>query len=409
MSKTGWIQTKHKTLTSGKISTYYIGRIQFPGEPKERTKSFPRLGRIDKPGTAEHWLHQQRQELASRQTVHPTQREWTVGEWADHWLETCSGKEKGSIDAYQTVVNLDIKGSWLGDQDIRVVDRAMMGRWVKDLTTNRTWATFGNLRPSTAANRKTIAASIFRHAVDEGLLTRSPVRKLSVTSADDEIEQLDPEELPTVDDIWTLYDTAKKCAPRIAEMIIVAAGTGLRPGELVAVRDTRILRDPDGVATDIRVVDAKKMKEAGAIFGRPKTSRSRRTVPIGREVRDAIDRHLAAFPLQPGRAQGDLIFRSTRENAWAAQSLKVQWDRVRTRAGKPDMRFYILRHYYVSVLIAGGASPRLVMARVGHSDSKYTLERYARLWPRDDEVTASLSDAGLSRELGGNFRALRAV
>lgn len=400
-NKSGWIQKKPRTLKSGKVVTDYIGRITFPGDTKETTKSFSRLGRIDQPGTAEHWLHEQRQKIADGKPGYV--RDWTVHEWSQEWLKTCTGIEKGSTDAYTTTVNLDIRDSWLGDKLVSEVDRPMVGQWITDLLNNRTWADYGNLAPSTVANRKIILSMVFAAAVEEGLRSNNPTRKLSVSPDDDEVEQIDPEELPTREQIWTLYEIAQKKSPRIAEMIIVAAGTGMRPGELVAVRESRIKRDNKDVMVGIHIRDAKKMKEAGAIFGRPKTPASKRYMPTGVEVADAIDRHLALFPLMPHRTQGDLIFRSPRENAWPAQSLADQWDRVRQPAGLPTMRFYILRHYYVSVLISGGASPKLVMARVGHKNSKYTLERYARLWPHDDNITAALSDAGLRRDTAGNI------
>ncbi|GAB2718339.1 tyrosine-type recombinase/integrase [Nocardia thraciensis] len=138
----------------------------------------------------------------------------------------------------------------------------------------------------------------------------------------------------------------------------------------------------------------------GVVFGPPKTRKMRR-VAFGEEVDQALDRHIALADYDIGG--DDVIFRFGNGNDWHRSTWADHWNRVRAAVGLPKLKFYLLRHYYASVLINGGASPKLVMERMGHTSSKYTLERYARLWHDSEEVTRALSDAGLKRDNAGTI------
>jgi integrase len=56
--------------------------------------------------------------------------------------------------------------------------------------------------------------------------------------------------------------------------------------------------------------------------------------------------------------------------------------------GNPTgMRFHDLRHYFASLLIAGGADVKVVQARLCHASAKTTLDTYGHLWPDSDDRT----------------------
>ncbi|MEU1550284.1 site-specific integrase [Nocardia sp. NPDC005745] len=388
----GWIQKKQrKSATTGKVTVTYVARFTPPGG-KEESKSFKRHGRTNEPGTAAYWLQQQREAVRTSTYIDPRDREWTVAEWADAWLDSYTGISDETRRAYRAVIELDIKASGLGDDPILSVDRLRMGEWMNKLVT-RKWAD-KPLMASTMATRRTVIAMIFAAAHDEQIIPRNPMRKVHAPQGAVEIEPIDPEELPTPEQVWHLYDVAGDRHALLREQIIVTAGTGLRPGELLGLRP-RNLR-----ARQIHVVEQRRLKSAEVEYGPPKSKASRRRIPIGDEVEEAIGRHLEANPADPD----EVIFRFRDGKEWHRSTWADHWRRVREAAGLPKLRFYLLRHYYASVLIEGGASPKLVMSRMGHESSKYTLERYARLWHDSEEVTRELSDAGLKRDKGGTLR-----
>jgi integrase len=52
-----------------------------------------------------------------------------------------------------------------------------------------------------------------------------------------------------------------------------------------------------------------------------------------------------------------------------------------------------LRHTCASLLVAAGAHPKLIQARLGHSSITTTLDRYGHLFPSVEEALADALDA----------------
>ncbi len=58
-------------------------------------------------------------------------------------------------------------------------------------------------------------------------------------------------------------------------------------------------------------------------------------------------------------------------------------------------RFHDLRHTSVALAIAGGAHPKSIQSRMGHSSINVTLDRYGHLFPELDEAIAVSFGASL--------------
>jgi len=54
--------------------------------------------------------------------------------------------------------------------------------------------------------------------------------------------------------------------------------------------------------------------------------------------------------------------------------------------------YHDLRHYFASLLIAGGADVKVVQARMRHASAKTTLDVYGHLWPDSDDSTRAAID-----------------
>jgi integrase len=61
-------------------------------------------------------------------------------------------------------------------------------------------------------------------------------------------------------------------------------------------------------------------------------------------------------------------------------SLYFPWQRIRVRAGLPDLRLHDLRHSFASFLVNRGVSLYVVQGLLGHGHTRYT-QRYAHLAP----------------------------
>jgi integrase len=84
-------------------------------------------------------------------------------------------------------------------------------------------------------------------------------------------------------------------------------------------------------------------------------------------------------------------------------SLFFPWQRIRTRAGLPDLRLHDLRHSFASFLVNNGVSLYVVQGLLGHAHTKYT-QRYAHLTPdtlRDAAETVGSVIAGAAVPMPG--------
>jgi integrase len=85
-------------------------------------------------------------------------------------------------------------------------------------------------------------------------------------------------------------------------------------------------------------------------------------------------------------------------------SLFFPWQRIRTRAGLPDLRLHDLRHSFASFLVNNGVSLYVVQGLLGHANTKYT-QRYAHLTPdtlRDAAETMGSVIAGAAMPVQGS-------
>jgi integrase len=119
---------------------------------------------------------------------------------------------------------------------------------------------------------------------------------------------------------------------------------------------------------------------SGANVPETKSRASYRTLSVPPFLVDILNRHLASAPACDyvfTTSKGRLLSRSSfRENYWlpAVKS-----------AGLAPLRFHDLRHSHATLLIAAGAHPKSVQARLGHASITTTLNTYGHLFPSLDE------------------------
>ncbi|WP_232235960.1 site-specific integrase [Nocardia sp. BMG51109] len=82
-------------------------------------------------------------------------------------------------------------------------------------------------------------------------------------------------------------------------------------------------------------------------------------------------------------------------------SVRERFKRLAARAGLPEIRFYDLRHTYITGALMAGINPKVVSQRVGHTDVAFTMETYQHVLPGMDEDAAAIAAAHL---LGGTPR-----
>jgi integrase len=134
------------------------------------------------------------------------------------------------------------------------------------------------------------------------------------------------------------------------------------------------------------------------VFAPPK-GRRERDIPLPASVSLALAAHVAECPARPvtlpwlepgGKPRTEtLMFTTVRGLAIQRNTFNTDaWRPAREAAGLANTRdngMHALRHYYASVLLAGGVDIRALSEYLGHHDPGFTLRIYAHLMPGADD------------------------
>lgn len=146
-------------------------------------------------------------------------------------------------------------------------------------------------------------------------------------------------------------------------LYLTAAMTGLRQGELLALR----WRDVDWQAGRLRV----RRSFVRGEFGTPKSRRSSRSVPLADRVGAELDTHQALSTYQ---GDDDLVFGHPLLGGPLDRSkLLKRFKTAAKRAALREVRFHDLRHTFGTRMAAAGIPMRTLQEWMGHRDFKTTL------------------------------------
>jgi integrase len=278
-------------------------------------------------------------------------------EWLRHAGQERACKASTMTDYRLAVRRLD---EALGELTLEDITTATIERWRDN------W--MANEQPTNRTVQKylVILGSIFRHAKRRYGLRANPLDEVERPRVRSkvEIDILSPEE------VWALVRAAH--SEQDAAIFLTAAFTGLRQGELLALR----WRDID---FEGRLVRVHRTYKSGNGMDTPKSGRGR-AVPMANEVAQALAR---LGERDDFTDDDDLVFRGLRGHV-TAQKLGYRYKAALKRARLRELRFHDLRHTFGSIAI-NRADIVQVQAWMGHADLK-TTQRYLHYKSRDNEA-----------------------
>jgi integrase len=196
------------------------------------------------------------------------------------------------------------------------------------------------------------------------------------------------EQPPTEEHVWQIIRCAHELAsPSFAAWLQVAAFTGMRPGELDALRRVNV----DLARGRIRVVE--QFSAATRTFTSPKNGQPREA-PLTEPAREAI----LSLPIE-----GEFCFTPIRGAHWSAASRAYHWKAVRATAGWSGSLYLATRHFAgwymvnelelpsedVAIALGHTDGGELVRKLYGHRDHERALDR----------VTAAYADTANHTQL----------
>lgn len=261
-----------------------------------------------------------------------------------------------------------------GNTPVKAIQPADVRRFVTELADRRA--------PGTVRNSYFLLKAILDLAVTDGAIKTNPAAGLArarnrVLPRSRKQEQ----HFLTAGKVQRLADAH---ADHYRTLILTAAYTGLRAGELAAlrVRNVDLLRKRLLVKASMTYVEGQ-----GYVTGETK-NRQDRVVPLPGFLTELLQARIANDP--DAYVFTDSKGEHLRHNTFYRRHFKP----ALKRAGLPaTVRFHDLRHTAASLLIQQGAHPKAVCDWLGHSTITITMDRYGHLYPGDLENLAGKLDA----------------
>ena len=227
--------------------------------------------------------------------------------------------------------------------------------------------------------------TLLNGARDAGLIEANPCIRIRMPRA--------PHQEMHFLDATQVLALSRAIRPHFRVMILFAAYTGARAGEIGAVRARRV--DLERATVDIR--ESLADVNGRLVFGPTKTH-SCRTIGLP----PFLVEELRGLQEERGLGPDDLVFTGLRGQPLRHNAFLVHHFRPAViRAGLPTgLRFHDLRHTCVALLIAQGAHPRAIMERLGHSTIDLTLGRYGHLFPSLDAELVDGLEASFRQAMG---------
>lgn len=170
----------------------------------------------------------------------------------------------------------------LGHVELRKLTPSGLRRWHSGLLKA------GRPGPSTVAKAYRLLHTILATATADELIVKNPC---VIKGAG--VERTPEREVVTVAQVWELADAVEE---RYRALVLMAAFTGLRRGELFGLTRRRI----DLLHTTVTVAEQRQqLKDGTVVIGPPKTDAGRRTLSLPAPLVPELEAHLAAYA-QPG-------------------------------------------------------------------------------------------------------------
>jgi integrase len=193
-----------------------------------------------------------------------------------------------------------------------------------------------------------------------------------------------------------LFLTAIRGEPLEAAYVL-GLSLGLRMGEVLGLRWDDV--DLEGGTLTVR--GSLQRIDHQLVIGEPKTSRSRRTIPLPSVAMAALLDHRARqqqAKVQPGPPWQRLVFTTPHGGPLDGSKVVRAFQRRLEIAGLPRIRFHDLRHSCASLLFAQGVPAKAIQEILGHSRIGTTLDVYTHIDRADRGAPSVLREAAAAMD-----------
>lgn len=318
----------------------------------------------------------------------------TAGQMLERWFEHAEGRLSPSTAAHTRVVLDAHLLPHIGDTPLRKLTTAKIDA-LYGLLSERGGRGGRPLAPATVRRTHNVLHRALGQAVRWGWLTVNPAANASPPRLPS--RDIHP---PTPEQVRRLFATAADEDPAFAIFLQLAAATGARRGELVALRWS----DVDLSTGVVTIARGAVQGKAGLVIKDTKTHSARR-IALDRPTVALLGAHRQACETVARACEAVLpddayLFSDEPDGAasWRPWLVTQRFARVAGRAGMPEVRLHDLRHFVATRLLSNRIDVRTVAGRLGHKNPNVTLSIYSHFLPEADREAAELLGRLLAAE-----------
>jgi integrase len=244
----------------------------------------------------------------------------------------------------------------------------------------------GGLAKATVRHFHILLKQAFKQAIRWRLIRENPCDLLDAP-------QIGHQDSYPVDEetLQQLLDAARETSIWIS--VVLAAGTGMRRGEICALR----WKDVNLKQGELQVRHSLSVTKGSLTPKSPKTEKGLRPIPLPSIVVEALVQHRASQrarqeQLGPAYEDNDLVVERGDGKHLYPDQISHHFKELTRKLGI-RMRFHDLRHTHATLLIKHGENIKVVSERLGHAGPGVTLAIYAHTDQEQHRGAADRMDA----------------
>jgi integrase len=320
----------------------------------------------------------------------------TVGEWINTWLFEYKKQSlrPTTFQSYEYLTRVHVKPT-IGHIILKDLRSEHLQRLYNEKATQGRSDGKGGLSPKTVRHIHCVIHEALEQALKNNLVVRN------VSKATTLPRQVKKEmKVLTVDEQCKLLNVLGE--ERLRSAFILALASGVREGELLAIRwqDIDLKEGIINIRQSlkrVKVFDENKNTKSELLFQEPKTKAGKRIIPLPASVITELKEHRNRQLQEKLKARliyedNDLVFCTEIGKPIDTNNLIRKFKALLKKAGMRDINFHALRHTYATRLLEANEHPKVVQEILGHSDISMTLNTYSHVMPEIKKAAAQKLD-----------------
>lgn len=311
----------------------------------------------------------------------PSNDKITLSNWFYNWLFNyrIHDLKPSSFERYEGLYRNYIEYSSLGKIKLIDLRTIHIQEYYNNLITEE------NKTSSTIKTINKCLKSCLNQALKEGYISKNYCTLITLPKASQSIQK--PINVFTLKEQETFM---RECLEhKNGTIYILALGTGLRLGELLALKWIDINFKDKYISVNKSIkstysIDSNSNRKFEVIEQTPKTKNSIRTVPLTNSILELLQRYRKEKIIERDSNidiyfDNNLVFCTPTGNYLNESNVRKTFKRILNRCDLKEIRFHDLRHTFATRLFENDVPPKTVQTLLGHSDIATTLNIYTHV------------------------------